>query len=163
MKRIASVGLGIAVLGAGLGIAASGAEPAKVAYPQGYRSWTHVKSMLIEAGHPLADPFAGLHHVYANAQALDGLRTGKYADGAILVFDLLSASAGQNAVTEGKRKFVGVMERDVSRYRDTGGWGYEAFAGDSRTERLVADGGAGCHACHSERANAGYVFSTWRD
>jgi hypothetical protein len=163
MHRVLHAGLGIAVLGVVFAMAANGTEPAKVSYPQGYRSWTHVKSMLIEAGHPLADPFAGLHHVYANARALEGLRTGAYADGAVLVFDLLTADPGQAAVSEGKRKFIGVMERNASRYPNTGGWGYEAFAGDSQSERLVTDGGAGCHACHADRKAAGYVFSTWRE
>ena len=34
-----------------------------VSYPEGYRAWRHIKSMVILPGHPLADPFAGIHHV----------------------------------------------------------------------------------------------------
>ncbi len=62
----------------------------KVPYPEGYRDWTHVKSMIIEPGHALANPFHGIHHVYANSKALTGLKGGKYSDGAVLVFDLLN-------------------------------------------------------------------------
>jgi hypothetical protein len=31
-----------------------------VPYPEGYRAWRHVKSMLIEPGHPLYAAFGGL-------------------------------------------------------------------------------------------------------
>ncbi len=40
-----------------------------VAFPEGYRNWLHVKSMLIQPGHALENPFQGIHHVYANGQA----------------------------------------------------------------------------------------------
>lgn len=32
-----------------------------VDYPEDYRSWSHVKSMIILPGHPLEDPFGGMH------------------------------------------------------------------------------------------------------
>lgn len=143
-------------------IAAAPAAPAgEVVYPEGYRAWHHVKSMLIEPGHPLEDPFAGIHHVYANPAALAGLRQGEYADGAILVFDLLEAQPGGNAVVEGPRKLLGVMQRDGAA-ADTGGWRFEAFAGDSRSERLVKDGGASCYACHTDVRDDRFVFSRLR-
>jgi hypothetical protein len=137
-------------------------QPAPVPYPDGYREWTHVKSMVILDGHALADPFAGIHHVYANARALEGLQGGGWPDGAVLVFDLLEATAGDEVYTEGARKLVGVMQRDARAWAATGGWGFEGFAGDSRTERLTADGGASCFGCHQAKADQGYVFSTWR-
>lgn len=130
-------------------------------YPEGYRNWYHVKSMLIEPGHPLEDPFAGIHHVYANPAALTGLREGSYADGAVLVFDLLEAQPGGNAVVEGPRKLLGVMQRDAGA-ADTGGWRFEAFAGDSRSERLVKDGGVSCYACHTDVRDSRFVFSRLR-
>ena len=135
---------------------AAGAD-ARIPYPDGYRGWHHVKSMVIERGHPLERPFAGIHHVYADDAALEGLRTGRYRDGATLVFDLLEARRGDHAVVEGRRKV-----RDA-RARATGGWRFEAFAGSSRTERLVTDGGAGCFACHRKAADRSHVFSRWRD
>lgn len=30
-------------------------ELVNVPYPEGYRTWSHVKSMIIQPGHPLAD------------------------------------------------------------------------------------------------------------
>jgi len=55
-------------------------------------------------GHPLANPFQGIHHVYANDKALEGLKHGDYPDGAVLVFDLLDYQEKDHALTEGKRR-----------------------------------------------------------
>jgi hypothetical protein len=139
------------------------ADSPSVAYPVDYRSWTHVKSMIIQPDHPLADPFEGLHHIYANAAALEGYRSGQFPDGAVIVFDLLAVSAADGAIVEAGRKLVGVMEKDTERFAATGGWGYEGFAGDSRDARLVTDGGAGCLGCHTAQRESDYVFSAWRD
>lgn len=141
--------------------AAAPVAAGEVVYPEDYRNWYHVKSMLIEPGHPLEDPFAGIHHVYANPAALAGLRDGRYAEGATLVFDLLEAQPGGNAVVEGPRKLLGVMQRDAAAGA-TGGWRFEAFAGDSRSERLVRDGGTSCYACHTDVRDSGFVFSRLR-
>ena len=100
----------------------------KVPYPEDYRNWTHVKSMIIEEGNPLQNPFQGIHHVYANKKALAGLNQGKYTDGAVLVFDLLNAEKKDNTIQESGRKLVGVMHKDARKYSATGGWGFEGFA-----------------------------------
>lgn len=149
----------IALLAAG---AAWSADAPKPGYPEGYRAWQHVKSMVLLPNHPLADPFAGVHHIYANAKALQGLRTGAYRDGAVFVFDLLEGGAKDEAVVEGPRKLIGVMQRDKRRYAATGGWGFEGFAGDSKTKRLVTDGGQGCFSCHAGQDKTGFVFTQWR-
>jgi len=133
------------------------------AYPQDYRDWTHVKSMVIHPGHSLADPFQGIHHVYANAVARNGLTSGSYSDGAAIAFDLLEYDTADNASTEGERVLLGVMVKDSSQYPETGGWGFEAWQGDSRTERMVNDGGAGCFSCHENVADRDYVFTQWRN
>lgn len=134
----------------------------KIAFPADYRSWTHVKSMIILPGHPLADPFKGIHHVYANDTAAAGFATGQFADGSVLVFDLLEAVSGGDAIAEGPRVLVGVMAKSAGEYAATDGWGYEGFAGDSTTERLVSDAAAQCHGCHAGTAATGYVFSGLR-
>ncbi len=152
----------LCLFAAGCSRAGAQADAEPVPYPEEYRSWTHVKSMVLFDDHPLADPFEGIHHVYANAAALEGLREGSFADGAILVFDLLEATRGGGALIEGTRKRIDVMHRDASRYASTGDWGYETFVGDSRSERLVQDVVASCHACHTSRANQSFVFSQWR-
>ena len=46
----------------------------EVPYPTGYRDWSHIKSMVIEEGHPLFEAFGGIHHIYANDEAVTGYR-----------------------------------------------------------------------------------------
>ena len=139
------------------------AQPDAVPYPKGYRAWQHVKSMVIGAGHPLHTSFGGIHHIYANPAAMAGYRTGRFADGAVIVFDLLEANTADNATTEGARKVVGVMHRNARRYAQTRGWGFEGFAGDSTTQRVVADKAAtACYGCHAPQATKNYLFSTYR-
>lgn len=127
------------------------AENTAAAFSENRRSWLRVKSLRIESEHSLEKSFQGIHHVYANGKAADGLRTGRYADGSILVFDLAEYRKKDNALREGKRKLTGVMQKKPARYRTTGGRGFEALAGDSKTDRLVKDGGASCVACHVGR------------
>lgn len=133
-----------------------------VPYPEGYRDWTHVRSMVIEEGHPLYDSFGGIHHIYANDSALDGMSAGgTFADGSVFVFDLLEAQSGGGALLEGKRKVLGVMHKDGDAFPATGGWGFAGFGGDSR-DNVVTDPGKGCFDCHAGRESNGYVFSEWR-
>lgn len=134
-----------------------------VPYPEGYRDWHHVKSMLINQGHPLYDAFGGIHHIYANEKAMKGYRTGEFVNGSVIVFDLLEAKPGDNAVQEGSRKVVGVMHKDTRNFAATGGWGFEGFKGDSKNERVVgANAASACFECHAPQKDGGYVFSRLR-
>ncbi|MFZ5510406.1 MAG: cytochrome P460 family protein [Pseudomonadota bacterium] len=136
------------------------ADAPEVPYPAGYRDWHHVKSMVINPGHPLFEAFGGIHHLYANKKAVRGYQTGKFPDGAVIVFDLLEARSADNAVTEGARKVVGVMHKDARKYAATGGWGFEGFKGDSPTERAVGkDAATACYQCHTSQKDRDYVFS----
>lgn len=159
MRNISKTGLLLATLAASSPTSAT--DP--VDYPDGYRLWAHVKSMAIHKGHSLEVPFLGIHHVYANRQALRGLDSKRYEDGAIFVFDQYEFQTKDKASTEGPRVLLGVMVKDRARFPATGGWGYEAWSGNSRGERLVADGGVSCHACHAQRKSQDFVFSQWRD
>jgi hypothetical protein len=150
----------VPLLAVSLAFAASTAE---VPYPANYRSWTHVKSMVIEPGHALHASFGGIHHLYANDKAMQGYHDGRFPDGAVIVFDLLEAPASEHAITEGARKVVGVMHRDAKKFATTGGWGFEGFAGDSVTQRAVgANAATACFACHQSQRAREYVFSSYR-
>ena len=139
------------------------ADPAPVPYPEGYRQWTHVKSMTINQGHALYDAFGGIHHLYANGRAEQGYKSGKFADGSVIIFDLLEAKAADHTVQEGARKVLGVMVKDSRKYPDTGGWGFEGFKGDSKTERAVGRHAAtACFQCHAPQKSSDYVFSKFR-
>jgi Cytochrome P460 len=158
IHRILFAGIAAAIAGAVL----AQSNPPPVAYPEGYRNWTHVKSMVINPGHPLYEAFGGIHHLYANKQAMDGYRSGRFPDGAVIVFDLLAVNAEGNAVQETERKVVGVMVKQANQYRTTGGWGFEGFKGDTR-ERVVGDKAASaCYQCHTAQKDKDFVFSQWR-
>jgi hypothetical protein len=138
------------------------AETAKqtVKYPEGYRQWPLVKSMVIQEGHKAYDMFGGIHQIYANKKALDALTKGKpYSDAAVFVFDLQEAISKDNAITQGPRKFIGVMQKDAKKFADTGGWGFEGFKGDSK-ERMVTEMKT-CFKCHESKKETGYVFSQY--
>ena len=140
------------------------ADVQPVPYPEGFRDWRHVKSMIIQPGHPLYDTFGGIHHLYANKKAMTGYRSGSFPDGSVIVFDLLESRGEKNAIVEGPRKILGVMHRDRRRYKDTGGWGFEGFKGDSRSERAVgANAASACYQCHTAQTKHDFVFSTTRD
>lgn len=154
------------VIAAAISVAAIGsvqAQDASVPYPAGYRNWHHVKSMIINPGHPLYNDFGGIHHIYANKQAVTGYKSGKFPTGSVIVFDLLEARSADNTVVEGNRKVVGVMRKDAKKYAATGGWGYEGFKGDSTTDRAVGkNAAAACHGCHAGQQAKDYVFSALR-
>jgi Cytochrome P460 len=134
-----------------------------VAYPNGFRQWGHVKSMVLKPGHPLYDAVGGMHHIYANPKAMQGYKSGKFADGSVIVFDLFEAVDKDNAVSEGKRKAVVVMARNAKSHKANDGWGYEVFDPQTRKGSLDAKGQADCHACHRAQQEKDFVFSAWRD
>jgi len=136
-------------------------EPPRVEYPTGYRQWAHVKSMVIYSDkHPLFAQFGGMHHIYANADAMRAYtKGGTYPDGSVIVFDLLEAKDENGAYVAGARKFIGVMRKDRAKYKATGGWGFEGFKGDSRADRMVNDANAQCFGCHLQQKDNDFVFS----
>jgi hypothetical protein len=158
-KILASTALALGVLSA----YAATSTTSPVPYPEGYRQWQHIKSMVIQPGHALHDAFGGIHHLYGNAKAMAGYRSGKFADGSVIVFDLLEANTAGNAISEGKRKVLGVMHKNARQYAATGGWGFEGFAGDSKTQRAVGNNAAtACYACHTAQQKQDFVFSSYR-
>ncbi|MFU8877342.1 MAG: cytochrome P460 family protein [Wenzhouxiangellaceae bacterium] len=152
------------VAAAGLSLASIPPAMAEVPWPEGWRDWHHVKSMVIEEGHPLFEAFGGIHHLYANDKALEGYRAGTFPDGAVIAFDLLAAEDAGNALVEGERKVLGVMHKDSARWTETNGWGYEGFGGGDPENRVVGDNAfTACHACHVSQAEHDFVFSRLRD
>ncbi|HYP05534.1 MAG TPA: cytochrome P460 family protein, partial [Bryobacteraceae bacterium] len=126
----------------------------QVPYPAGFRRWQHVKSIVVGPESPTFAKRGGIHHYYANAEAVDGYRTGKFPEGSVIVDEGVFTRDGQGMakgiVLEGERRRVEVMVKNSRLYRDTGGWGFEAFEGDEQAGKLQARGRAECHTCHSE-------------
>ena len=154
-----------AVLLAGLsGAPATGAEgKALVQYPEEYRTWFHVKTALVSARHPDFGRTGGFRHIYANPEAVKGYRAGVFADGSVIVVDWLESKDDNGSFTEATRRRLDVMMKDRSRFASTGGWGFERFSGNSRTERVVTSPATQCFECHSGSGTRDAVFSTIRE
>jgi hypothetical protein len=133
-----------------------------VPYPEGYRKWVHIRTGLIGPAHPGFQFSGGFHHIYGNDKAMEGYVSGKFPEGAVLVFDVIEASEKDGSTTEGQRRHVDVMVKDSARYRSTGGWGYEEFKGNSKTERVLTEPvRAQCFKCHTSQKD--FVFSEWKE
>src|ERR1700722_15151260 len=85
-------------------------KTAEVPFPEGYSSWQHVKSVDATEG-------GKIYHFYANPQAVEGYRAGKFPDGSVLVRETLRAA--------GKRTALDVMIKDDRLFGATSGWGFE--------------------------------------
>ncbi len=136
--------------------------PAPVPYPEGYRAWTHVKSALVSPSHARFAVNGGFQHIYANAEAMAGYRSRSFPEGSVIVFDWLEMTEAQGAYSEGPRRQVDVMAKDSKRYAATGGWGFQRYPKDSRTELAAAPTPQQCFACHDQLKKDGLVLSAYR-
>ena len=155
----------IAALAGIVPIALAAARHRAPAFPDGYRRWTHVSSTFIGPDAPAAAMTErGVHHIYANDLAVDGMRSGRFPDGARLVYDLLETQTANGATkVTGTRLRLDVMEKDSARYGATGGWGFESFVnGDRARPRVNGQEATMCWQCHQQRTEKG-VFSQYRE
>jgi hypothetical protein len=135
-----------------------GAE--SVLYPDNFERWVHVSTGVVLPG---ADTRImseeGMHHIFANAKAVDGYSSGDFPDGAIIVYELREIEQRDGVIREGVRKRVDVMIKDSSLYKDRGGWRFERFWGNDQTQNALHDSGTSCFQCHSKANAHGSVFS----
>jgi hypothetical protein len=134
--------------------------PAPLSLPRDFRSWTHVRSMVV------TDPEEGMygfHNVYANAAALKALRSSRkpvaYPDGATFVVSIFDVKQEKGLVVAGPK------QRDVVQVKDgkakaTGGWRYASF--DAAGKAIAVDA-ASCSACHTQAAATDMVFTRFAD
>ncbi len=138
--------------------------PNEVPYPEGFRNWNHVKTAIIGPKSPAFEHWGGFHHIYANEKAVEGYKTNHFPNGSILVFDVLEAIQKDSDFGEGKRRKIDVMVKDSVLFVGTGGWGFEEFNENSKTERLVGNSAAAqCFSCHSANKANDFIFSKMRD
>jgi Cytochrome P460 len=136
------------------------ADLATISLPPDYESWRHVKTQIIQEG-PGFERFGGMHHIYANERALQGLRSRRFEEGAILVAEFRTLARQNNVIDAGAIRMVDVMVFDPRRFADTDGWGYAEFVGPELKVRRF-DSRAECHACHAKRVDKGHVFTELR-
>ncbi|MEJ5338941.1 MAG: cytochrome P460 family protein [Aquificaceae bacterium] len=155
MKKFVAIGVM-----AGLSLAL--AEAFKVA-PEKYRSWNHVKSMVIfDQKHPLFNPFSGVHHVYVNDKGLETIKKdGKrnFPDGTVIAIVFYEHVPDNGAYVEGAKRIEAFMVKDSKKYKSTDGWGYYGY--DGKGNNLVKDMAKDCHACHAQVKDRDFVFSVW--
>jgi hypothetical protein len=154
-----------AVMTAAAAICAQNKDVPDVPYPRDFRSWQHVKSIVIGPEHKSFPNRGGIHHYYANEPAVEGYRTGTFPNGSMIVDEAVFTKDGTDQATgillEGDRRALDVMVKNDQRYKDSGGWGFEHFDRDSTTAMLSAEGRNKCFECHSTAARD-HVFSAIR-
>lgn len=148
-------------------VASQPAPPASpIQFPSDYRSWQHVRSIVVGPEHRSFASRGGIHHYYANAQAVEGYRTGRFAEGSIIVdegsFTEDGTGQSKGIVMEGNRRSLDVMVKNDRLYSDTGGWGFEHFEEQEATGKLDAKGRTQCYECHAKRKDRDHVFSAIR-
>ena len=147
------------------------ADEESVVYPEGYRSWTFLHGSLVPGGFPgfakspCVKPCTnGIFYFYANDLAMKGLRTGSYADGAIIAEEMLEYLVGdKGSGEEGRRVLTAVMVKDSRRFTATGGWGFGKFDEGSKNNTLDAKAQQACFQCHIPRKDQGYVFTQYAE
>jgi hypothetical protein len=141
-------------------------EPAHVSFPEKYRSWQLVKSIVVGPECALFAARGGIHNYYANSQAVEGYQTGKFPDGAVIVDEANWMKDGEGLAKgiwmENGVRFLEVMSKDAQTFKGSDGWGYERFESDSRIGKLGAEGQAHCHECHVNAKQRDLVFSSLR-
>jgi hypothetical protein len=124
-----------------------------VDFPEGYLQWNHVKTYMVGPNNKAWPKYGGFNHYYANDKALEGYRTGAYADGSVIVVDVREALERKGDHSLGQRKFIDVMVKDSKRYASTGGWGFEEFMQGINTKAALDDAAkTKCFKCHQSRA-----------
>jgi hypothetical protein len=157
----------IALTLVGLMWAAAGEEA--VPFPEGYRGWRMLHGTLLGPKHGSLGPCekpctGGMMYFYGNAKAMEGFKTGKFADGSVIADEVLEILGDdQGGGKEGTRRGIGVMVKDAKRYASTGGWGYASFKGDSKVDHTTAEQRKTCFACHMGKKDRDYVFTEYRE
>jgi len=141
-------------------------EVKHVPFPESYRSWQLVKSIVVGPDSPLFETRGGIHHYYANAAAITGYRTGKFPEGSVIVDEAMWMKDGEGLAKgiwmESEVRFLEVMNKDAALYKVPGGWGYERFDGNNQQGKLDTDGQAHCLTCHEKAPNGDHVYSHLR-
>jgi hypothetical protein len=138
-----------------------------VLFPNGFRNWFVVNSMIVTKDSPISAQIGGMHIIYVNAKGLSTLKKGgpfPYPDGTVFADDVHEFSLKDGTYVEGNKKAVPVMVKDAKKYAITGGWGFQVWAGGDPSKPLVPDTAhaiAACFTCHTPQKSQDYTFSTY--
>ncbi|HTS26353.1 MAG TPA: cytochrome P460 family protein [Bryobacteraceae bacterium] len=162
-KWICLVAVGSGVLPVVVLKVTAGEKAPDVPFPDGYRAWRHIKSVVIGPEHKsFASEGGKIFHFYANPQAVEAYGAGRFPNGSVLVRETLRTIPGEGdskgVLKEGERSALDVMVKDDRLYQETGGWGFETF--DSKNARLSAKDRLQCYTCHSKQKDRDLVFGS---
>jgi hypothetical protein len=133
-----------------------------IQFPEGYRSWRHVNTMIVTKDSPLFEAIGGMHIIHVNPDGEAALKTnGPYPDKTVFVSDLHDFTLKDGSYSEGALKGVSLMVKDSKLYASTGGWGFEFFVDGDSNKRLVTNPTKQCFECHQAVKNQDYVYSTY--
>jgi hypothetical protein len=145
-----------------LSAAAAALADTKLVPPTGYRTWFHVNTSVVDKPSPLFADLGGMHNIYVNATGLKALKSGgTYADKSVFVDDVHEFSVDNGAYGEAGRKGVAIMVKDAKKYAATGGWGFQFWLGGDSAKPIVTDPAKQCFACHTQKKDHQFVFSTY--
>lgn len=152
-----------------ISLAAVSAQPVgdTISFPEGFRDWFTVNSMIVAKDSPISSQIGGMHLIYVNAKGLPTLKKGgplPYPDGTVFADDVHEFSVVDGSYVEGNKKAVTAMIKDAKKYPTTGGWGFQAWAGGDPAKPLVPDAAhaiTACFNCHTPRKDHDYTFSTY--
>lgn len=145
-----------------LALAEQSKAPTPDKLPPNWRNWTHITTGVIYSEkHPLFEAFGGVHHIYANAPATEVYRKNgaKYPNGSQIVFVLYEAKDVDGMYVAGKRKVTALMVKDDKKYRQSGGWGWQAW--DANGKPIVTNPVGQCMGCHQTSPHRDLVISRW--
>jgi hypothetical protein len=138
-----------------------------VPFPNGFRDWFVVNSMIVTKDSPIFGQIGGMHIIYVNTKGLATLKKGgpfPYPDGTMFADDVHEFSVKDGSYVEGNKKAVTVMVKDAKKYAMTGGWGFQVWAGGDPSKPLVPDAVhavQACFTCHIPQKDQDYTFSTY--
>lgn len=136
----------------GLGAMTLAADEGGAWFPDGYRQWTVAKFRFESKG--------ALRYHYANPQAFS--TWGQFSDGSIIVDERVHAKLGDDGTwREEGIAHVAVMRKDTKAHADTGGWYFNFFAENDKSNGLApGQAKARCFdACHKAQEARDFVFS----
>jgi len=159
----------LGVAGVLMSFGAASAAPAgdEVPFPNGFRDWFVVNSMIVTKDSPMFGQIGGMHIIYVNRKGLPTLKSGgpfPYPDGTVFADDVHEFSVKDGSYVEGSKKAVTVMVKDMKKYPTTGGWGFQVWAGGDPSKPLVPDAAhavKACFECHTPQKTQDFTFSTY--
>jgi len=170
--RVVLAGLTVAVAASvGLAALAGEAGPArytadgKLEFPNDYRTWVYLSTGL-DMSYTDKPSMPDMHmfdSVFVDREAYAAFqKTGTWPDKTVMVLEVRrganNGSINKRGQFQTDRLATEVHVKDVTRFKDTGGWTFFGFGGgESPAQKLPT--GAGCQACHEAHGAVDTTFT----